>query len=173
MKKLSILFLMICFSAACMTAYSQSLGYDDCDQLQTVLDDAKGSFYKHEGEFVSDDGYEEVSVYDFTLWDNNGAYLKYFYYPGDALYVEFFYISTYDLNEAKAVHASLLQKVKDCLPGYYESRSELDLYLVYNSITDKRDADKGSTWVYPQVIVTVEETEDFYFVAIAVEAPYE
>jgi hypothetical protein len=148
--------------------YSES---NDCSQLQTVLEDARNGFRDYAGEETDMDYYYFYYEYDFSLWNDEGRECMYGH-GGDG-YVNFWYSSTYSLDDAKTFHGNLLQKVKECLPSnYFLNSTDSEYSLVYYEFSDDRDKENLSTPKYPQIEVTIEEKDDYYYVAISIFAPY-
>lgn len=162
MKTTLSFLLMVMFIAFHLTTIAQSSGSpqsENCTQLITVLDDAKNSFEKYMGEETDMDYYLYYYEYDFNLWNDSGRECA-MDISGNA-YVDFWYNSTYSLEEAKAFHATLLQRMKDCLPSnYFISQTENQFSLVYYKFSDERDRDNTDIPSYPQVTVTVENRDD-------------
>lgn len=146
-------------------------GYD-CDPFMTILQDAGNGFDTYTGELIYDDGYEETYTYNYSLWDDDGRNMYWFYEEFDVLYTEFYYQSTYDLDEATTFCEKLVRHVKECLPaGYYQSKDHSEYSLVLYQFSDERDAGNLNAPAFPQVEVSVEKEEDYYYVMITFIAP--
>jgi len=136
------------------------------------VDDAKNYFIGYTGEETYEDYYLSYYEYKFNLWNDEGRECTFDDYGNG--WVEFWYNATYSLDDAKAFHTKLMQRVKDCMPSNYSlSETESEYSLVYYKFSDDRDRDNLDKAAYPQIEVTIEEKEDFYYCAITISNPYD
>jgi hypothetical protein len=173
MKKHFFLLMALFFLAALNYPISAQVSSDDdCDQLKAVINDANEYFSKYKDDFIDDSGKEKTYAYNLSLWNDEGHYMYYYYEDYDLYYVEYYYPSTYNLDEAQAFYSKLKQKIKDCLSSnFFESANMSHNFKVYTKFSDLRDKDDLEFPLYSEIEIFIKEEDDYYYVMISVLAP--
>lgn len=154
--------------------FGQSLSKaTDCSEFYTMMDEARDEFDLYWGDFIYDDGMEEVYDYEFSLWDDEEHY-AYVWYEGnpEMYFVEFYYNTTYHLEEAYETYLMMADKVRGCLPeGYYLYSDRSEYYEYFNEFIHEDDSADPDYPAHPVVEVAVVSEESQYYVMITVYAP--
>jgi len=154
--------LILIFLTLNTAIFAQSSADSDCDQMIIVMKDGVDNF--------SSDHYLTYYEYNFKLWNDEGRELYYDEYGNS--WADFYFYATYNYSEAEDYLIILLEKVKKCLPPkYFLSGTESEYSLKYYEFSDERDKGLEDNPAYMQVLLSLDEKDDFYYLTVSIYAP--
>ena len=169
MKKTFSLFLpmLLLISTLCHNSAAQGTTTYDCNELQIMLEEGQSWFEKYTGEETWSDIFMTIYEYNFSLW--HSAQSEFIIDDEEYMWVDFYYSPSYDYDEVSAWYKNLKQTIENCQGDhYFLSSNQSEYSILYAEYTHEKDRENEGYYSYPQIIISLEEEEDYYYVCISI-----